>query len=71
VTHTFRLRSPSSQIPHWAARYDDDDTIVERVAPRARARGYLKRGEFLDLCYWKSPRTLDRALWQYAKEKQG
>jgi hypothetical protein len=59
---TFRLRFPQDEIGHWAARYSDpgDARLTERIAPRVRARGYLTRGEFLEVCAWKTPRSRPR-----------
>ena len=58
----FRLRFPASEIPNWAARYSypGEDQIVDTLAPEARRRGYLRRDEFLALCYWKTPRSQPR-----------
>jgi hypothetical protein len=58
----FRLRFPASEIPRWAAGYSypGEGRIVDTLAPKARTRGYLKRGEFLALCYWKTPRSQPR-----------
>jgi hypothetical protein len=58
----FRLQFSASEIPRWAARYSypDDDDIENRVAPAARARGFLTRNEFLAICRWKTPRSQPR-----------
>ena len=58
----FKLRFPSTEIPHWASRYSfpGEDALAERVATAARDRGYLTRPEFLGLCKWKTPRTAKR-----------
>ena len=50
---------PERDLQHWATRtaYADDREIEERLAPAARARGYLTRDEFLRLCRWKTPRS--------------
>jgi hypothetical protein len=55
----FCLRFSEDEIPHWSGRYSypGEADIEERVAPTARARGYLNRDEFLTLCRWKSPRS--------------
>jgi hypothetical protein len=56
----FRLRFPESQVPHWAARYlntGNDGALRSRLRPAVRARGWLERDEFLEICKWKSPRT--------------
>lgn len=58
----FRLRVPEGQLGHWASRYayPGESEIEERVAPTARARGYVTRDEFLELCRWKTPRSQPR-----------
>lgn len=58
----FKLRFPRSQIPRWGKsyRYPGDEKIVDELSPRARARGYLTRAEFLELCRWKTPRSQPR-----------
>lgn len=58
----FRLRFPSRQIAHWAARFSDDvgDDLAQEIGARTRNRLYLTRGDFLDLCHWKSPRSRPR-----------
>jgi hypothetical protein len=55
----FRLRFPQDRIAHWAARstYPGETRLMEQLAPRIRARGYLTRREFLELCEWKTPRS--------------
>ena len=55
----FRLRFPENQITHWASRNSDskESEIETRIAPAARARGYLTRDEFLAICRWKTPRS--------------
>lgn len=63
----FHLRFDPSEAPFWAARYVAGSTPVEiqreadieqRVVPAARARGYLTKPEFLDICHWKSRRPM-------------
>src|SRR3989442_7588938 len=58
----FRLRIPDHELPRWASRYSypGEAEIEKRVAPTARARGYLMRDEFLELCRWKTPRSQPR-----------
>ena len=58
----FKLRFPPAEIPRWAQTYSypGEDAIVAELAPRARARGYLARTEFLELCRWKTPRSQPR-----------
>jgi hypothetical protein len=55
----FKLRFPENQIAYWAGRFDDTggDTLEREIGPTARARGYLTRPEFVELCRWKTPRT--------------
>ena len=57
----FTLRFPPSEISRWAKSYADaQDTVVDELSPRVRARGVLTRREFLALCRWKTPRTQPR-----------
>ena len=58
----FRLRMPEGELPFWAGRHSfpGEAEIEKRVAPTARARGYLLRDEFLELCRWKTPRSQPR-----------
>ncbi len=58
----FKLRFPTDEIADWAAQYSyrGEDRIVRRIAPAGRARGYLRRSEFLKLCKWKTPRSQSR-----------
>lgn len=55
----FRLRFPQEEIAYWAARNlsSNDGRLLERLAPRIRARGHLTRREFLEFCEWKTPRS--------------
>ncbi len=57
-----KLRFSPTDIPHWAGRYSyaGEDRLMDRLAPAARDRGYLRRNEFLALCRWKTPRTIRR-----------
>jgi hypothetical protein len=59
---TFTLRFRPSDILQWAEAYSypGEDQIVAELAPRARARGYLTKAEFLTLCRWKTPRSQSR-----------
>ncbi len=58
----FQLRFPQDRLAHWAARYSypGDARLAEHLAPKIRARGYLVRREFLELCEWKTPRSRPR-----------
>lgn len=62
TTRVFKLRFPPDEIPLWAKAYSypGEEQIVEKLAPRARARGHLTRAEFLALCRWKTPRSQPR-----------
>jgi hypothetical protein len=53
---------PDDELRHWANRYayPDEPEMEERMARDARARGYLMRDEFLELCRWKTPRSQPR-----------
>jgi len=61
-SRVFRLRFPLSEVSHWAKSYSypGEDKIADELSPRARARGYLTRAEFLALCRWKTPRSQPR-----------
>lgn len=57
----FNLRFPETDIPHYAARYDNpSEAAAEAFAPAARARGYLTHAELIALGEWKSPRIRPR-----------
>ena len=53
---------PEDQLSAWADRYaDPSEAEIEKViAPSVRARGHLRRNEFLELCRWKTARTQRR-----------
>jgi hypothetical protein len=53
---------PEAQLFTWADRYSypSEAEIEKRIAPLARARGYLQRHEFLEMCRWKTPRSQPR-----------
>jgi hypothetical protein len=69
-SQVFKLRFPPSQIRRWAKGYAflEGDKIVDEVSRRARARGYLARTEFLQLCRWKTPRSQPRCATNTAAE---
>jgi hypothetical protein len=58
----FRLRFPESQVLRWAEQYSypEDDGLRAVIRPAVRARGYLRKVEFLQVCEWKTPRTKSR-----------
>jgi hypothetical protein len=55
----FKLRFPETKIDYWASRYSfpSEHRLEKEIAPAARARGYLTRPEFVEMCRWKTPRT--------------
>ncbi|MBE3100126.1 MAG: hypothetical protein IMZ44_23655 [Planctomycetes bacterium] len=59
---SFRLRFARTAVSAWAARYSfpGEDRIAKEVGPAAKKRGYFTKPEFVELCYWKSPRTQSR-----------
>jgi thermostable 8-oxoguanine DNA glycosylase len=56
---TFKLRFPEKKITYWANRAPDI-TSLQKIGQAARARGYLTKDEFLNLCKVKSPRSKSR-----------
>ena len=59
---SFCLQFPASKIEFWAHRYsyEGDDLVLEQLGPKAQDRGFLIRDEFLQIGYWKSPRSRSR-----------
>ncbi len=55
----FDLRFEKESIIKWARRYpiDEDKKIENEIIPKVRSRGFFNRTDFLDLCYWKTPRS--------------
>ena len=55
----FSLRFDKREIEHWASQYSDSKelSVVDTVAPRIRANGYLTKPDFLALCDWKTSRS--------------
>ncbi len=57
----FRLRFPQQEMAHWASRYDVPyDSEIPELGARAKKRGYFTKPEFLQLAYWKTPRSQPR-----------
>jgi len=63
----YMLRFQEDQIPTLAGRYVDlnsdqarEDRITQRISPCTRRTGFYTRADFLELCYWKTPRTRRR-----------
>ena len=59
----FVLQFDAVLIPRYAARYSypAEDRIVDEIGPTARERGWYTKGEFIEICTWKSPRSATRA----------
>jgi hypothetical protein len=54
----FEIQFPPERVPDLAARFPAvDEGAVDTIGPAARARGYYRRGEFLLVCAWKTPRS--------------
>jgi len=59
----FKLRFAAGQVSHYASRYsysDNDDELRFGVRPKVLERGFLRRGEFLQICEWKTQRSKSR-----------
>ncbi len=56
----FRLRFALGKIDFRAGQYVLPDDKIEALVPAVRRRGFLTKREFLDICYWKTPRTQAR-----------
>ena len=57
----FELQFPASEIEVLAARFGyADDSRLLRIGGAVRARGYYTRGEFIEVCAWKTPRSHSR-----------
>jgi hypothetical protein len=58
----FKLRFPRSDVTKWAKKYayTSGDSKPLAVAPAAKTRGHLTKGEFIALTTWKTPRTQKR-----------
>ena len=63
------LRFPHSEIPMFAARYNEEmrerdihltAAIMEDVFPSYARKGFLTKKEFLTVCAWKTPRSKPR-----------
>jgi hypothetical protein len=54
----FELQFPSDQIGQLADRFPEtDDARLLAAGAAARARGHYTRGEFIEVCRWKTPRS--------------
>ena len=55
---TFELQFPPEQIEALADRFGDmDESRVLTIGEKVRARGYYTRGEFIEVCAFKSVRS--------------
>jgi hypothetical protein len=55
---SFELQFSPRQIDALASRFpDSDDSRCFAAGAAARARGHYTRGEFIDVCRWKTPRS--------------
>jgi hypothetical protein len=55
---SFELQFPLEEIGALARRFPNlDDTRLEAVGSAVRARGHYTRGEFIEVCAWKTPRS--------------
>jgi hypothetical protein len=55
---TFELQFPAEEIEALAGRFPgSDDSALLAVGAAARARGHYTRGEFIQVCAWKTPRS--------------
>jgi hypothetical protein len=57
----FELQFPPREITPLADRFGYvDDAPLLALGTAARARGYYTRGEFIEVCAWKTPRSRPR-----------
>jgi hypothetical protein len=57
----FELQFPGREIEPLASRFGYvDDAPLLAVGAAARARGYYTRGELIEVCAWKTPRSRPR-----------
>jgi hypothetical protein len=69
----FEIRFPLADIPKWSARYSyaaTDTRLGSEVRPAVQKRGYLTTSDFLEICYWKTPRSQSRCGNNSAAEIQ-
>lgn len=64
-----KLQFPIDDVAQYSRAYDEGlnprdrrltEQIIREVFPAYRARGYLKKNEFLTVCAWKTQRTQSR-----------
>jgi hypothetical protein len=66
----FVLQCDPAQLSELASRYsyDEDLRVVEEIGPQAKARGYYRRDEFLELCRWKTQRSKSKVASNSAED---
>jgi hypothetical protein len=65
---SFELQFPPSEIRALASRFPDlDDSRPLAEGAAARARGYYRRAEFLDVCRWKTARSASKVAVNSAR----
>jgi hypothetical protein len=58
---SFELQFPVGDVQALARRFPSvDDRRLEAVGSAVRARGHYTRGEFIEVCAWKTPRSRPR-----------
>lgn len=58
---TFELQFPAGEIEPLAARFGFmDESRLLALGAAVRARGYYRRGEFIEVSAWKTPRSRPR-----------
>jgi len=65
TANRFRLAFDPSELPRLAVDYSygqDESFIIERIAPVVRKRGHFTRNELLEVCRWKTPRSVPRVV---------
>src|SRR5712692_7719265 len=65
----FSMRFPKNEVSAWAKRYSysEDEHILE-IGMRSRRVGHYTRGDFLEVCKWKT-RGTPRRHYQRNSEK--
>jgi hypothetical protein len=60
---TFQLQFPPGEIESLAARFPpSDESRSGEIGAAVRARGHYTRGEFIEVCAWKTPRSRPRVM---------
>jgi hypothetical protein len=65
---SFELQFPAAEIATLARRFPElDDSRPRAEGAAARARGYYRRAEFLDVCRWKTVRSASKVAANTAR----